>query len=90
MNQETLNFIQKNADADVRQLALKGTKDTKVDLTFALEQIAENSSVFTFTVTFFILFSLFLLLDICYKFDAWIQKPKHIHDVQFCIILQWV
>ena len=40
MNQETLNFIQKNADADVRQLALKGTKDTKVDLTFALEQIA--------------------------------------------------
>ena len=40
MNQETLDFIQKNADADVRQLALRGTKDTKVDLTFALEQIA--------------------------------------------------
>lgn len=40
MNQETLDFIQINADADVRQLALRGTKDTKVDLTFALEQIA--------------------------------------------------
>ena len=40
MNQETLDFIRKNADADVRQLALRGTKDAKVDLTFALEQIA--------------------------------------------------
>ena len=40
MNQETLDFIRKNADADVHQLALRGTKDAKVDLTFALEQIA--------------------------------------------------
>jgi len=28
MNQETLDFIQKNADADVRQLSLRSTKDT--------------------------------------------------------------
>ncbi len=33
-------FIRQNADADVRQLALRGTKDPEVDLPFALDQIA--------------------------------------------------
>ena len=36
----TAAFIRKNADADVRQLALRGTKDPEVDLPFALDQIA--------------------------------------------------
>ena len=40
MNQATLDFIRANAEADVRQLALQGTKNPEVDLTFALEQIA--------------------------------------------------
>ena len=40
MNQATAAFIQENADGDVRQLALRGTKDPEVDLTFALDQIA--------------------------------------------------
>ena len=40
MNQATAAFIRNNADGDVRQLALRGTKDTVVDLTFALNQIA--------------------------------------------------
>lgn len=40
MNQATIDFIRANAEADVRQLALQGTKNPEVDLTFALEQIA--------------------------------------------------
>ena len=40
MNQATADYIRKHADGDVRQLALQGSKDPEVDLTFALEQIA--------------------------------------------------
>ena len=40
MNQATLDFIHEHAEADVRQLALQGTKNPEVDLTFALDQIA--------------------------------------------------
>lgn len=40
MNQSTIDFIRAHAEADVRQLALQGTKNPEVDLTFALEQIA--------------------------------------------------
>ena len=40
MNQATLDFIREHAEADVRQLALQGTKNPEVDLSFALEQIA--------------------------------------------------
>ena len=40
MNQATKDYIKKHAEGDVRQLALQGTKDSEVDLTFALEQIA--------------------------------------------------
>lgn len=40
MNQATKDYIKKHAKEDVRQLALRGTKDSEVDLTFALEQIA--------------------------------------------------
>ena len=40
MNQATTDFINEHADDDVRQLALRGTKNPDVDLTFALEQIA--------------------------------------------------
>ena len=40
MNQATRDFIREHAEADVRQLALRGTKDPEVDLTYALEQIA--------------------------------------------------
>ena len=40
MNQATIDYIRTHADADVRQLALQGTKNPEVDLTFALEQIA--------------------------------------------------
>ena len=40
MNQATFEFIREHAEADVRQLALRGTRDPEVDLTFALEQIA--------------------------------------------------
>ena len=40
MNQATKDFIRNHADDDVRQLALRGTKDPEVDLPFALDQIA--------------------------------------------------
>ena len=40
MNLATIDFIRKHAEADVRQLALQGTKNPEVDLTFALDQIA--------------------------------------------------
>ena len=40
MNQVTIDFIREHAEADVRQLALQGTKNPEVNLTFALEQIA--------------------------------------------------
>ncbi|MBR7031320.1 MAG: SAM-dependent methyltransferase, partial [Prevotella sp.] len=40
MNQATIDFIREHAEADVRQLALQGTKKTEVNLTYALEQIA--------------------------------------------------
>ena len=40
MNQATRHFIQEHTGDDVRQLALRGTKDPAVNLTFALEQIA--------------------------------------------------
>ena len=39
MNQATRDYIQAHTGDDVRQLALRGTKDSEVDLTFALEQI---------------------------------------------------
>ena len=40
MNQATIDFIHEHAEADVRQLALQGTKNPEVDLIFALDQIA--------------------------------------------------
>ena len=40
MNQATLDFIREHAEDDVRQLALRGTKQSEVDLSYALEQIA--------------------------------------------------
>jgi len=36
----TLDYIRANGNGDVRQLALKGTKDPEVDMTYALQQIA--------------------------------------------------
>ena len=39
-NPSTLDFIRQHADDDVRQLALRGSKNPEVDLSFALEQIA--------------------------------------------------
>ena len=39
MNEATLRFVRQHADDDVRQLALRGSKDPEVDLTAALEQI---------------------------------------------------
>ena len=40
VNQATINFIREHTEADFHQLALRGTKDPEVDLTYALEQIA--------------------------------------------------
>ena len=40
MNEATLNYVRQHADDDVRKLALQGVKDTDVDLTQALQQIA--------------------------------------------------
>ena len=40
MNEATLNYVRQHADDDVRKLALQGVKDTDVDLTMALQQIA--------------------------------------------------
>ena len=40
MNETTLNYVRQHADDDVRKLALQGVKDTDVDLTQALQQIA--------------------------------------------------
>ena len=40
MNESTALFIHKHTDDDIRQLALRGTKDPEVDLPFALDQIA--------------------------------------------------
>ena len=40
MNDKTRDFIEKNLDVDVRQLALKGCRDKDMDLTEALRQIA--------------------------------------------------
>lgn len=39
-NQKTLDYIKEHIDNDVRQLALRGSKDPEVDMTFALDQIA--------------------------------------------------
>ena len=47
MNQATSNYIQKHASDDVRQLALQGSKDPEVDMTFALEQIAGHQKAKT-------------------------------------------
>ena len=40
MNQATIDFIREHAEANVRQLALQGTKNPEVNLPFALDQIA--------------------------------------------------
>lgn len=40
MNEATADFIRVHADDNIRQLALKGTKDPDIDLPFALDQIA--------------------------------------------------
>ena len=39
MNEATRLFIRQHQDDDIRQLALRGTKDPEVDLSFALQQI---------------------------------------------------
>ena len=39
MNEATRAFVREHRDEDVRQLALRGTKDPEVDLAFALQQI---------------------------------------------------
>ena len=39
MNEATRAFVREHRDDDVRQLALRGTKDPEVDLGFALQQI---------------------------------------------------
>ena len=39
MNEATREFIRQHREDDVRQLALRGTKDPEVDLAFALQQI---------------------------------------------------
>ena len=44
MNGATAEFIRAHADDDVRQLALKGTKDPDIDLPFALDQIAGHQT----------------------------------------------
>lgn len=40
MNDKTRDFIGKNIDADIRQLALKGCRDQEIDLDVAIRQIA--------------------------------------------------
>ena len=39
MNEATREFVREHRNEDVRQLALRGTKDPEVDLAFALQQI---------------------------------------------------
>ena len=39
MNEATREFVREHREEDVRQLALRGTKDPEVDLAFALQQI---------------------------------------------------
>lgn len=39
MNEATREFIRQHREDDIRQLALRGTKDPEVDLAFALQQI---------------------------------------------------
>ena len=39
MNEATRQFIRAHQEDDIRQLALRGTKDPEVDLAFALQQI---------------------------------------------------
>ena len=39
MNEATWRFVRQHADDDVRMLALRGTKDSEVDMTAALQQI---------------------------------------------------
>lgn len=46
-NQVTLDFIREHADDDVRQLALRGSKMSEVDLSYALEQIAGRQKAHT-------------------------------------------
>jgi hypothetical protein len=45
MNKETYNYIIENADADVRKLALKGSKNILIDLAFALQQIEGRQKI---------------------------------------------
>lgn len=40
MNEATLEYVRQHANDDVRQLALRGSKDAAVDMTAALQQIA--------------------------------------------------
>ena len=40
INEATRDFIRRHQDADVRQLALQTGKESGVDISFALEQIA--------------------------------------------------
>lgn len=45
MNKETCDYIIENIDADVRKLALKGSKNTLIDLPFALQQIEGRQKI---------------------------------------------
>ena len=40
MNEATLQYVRQHADDDVRQLALRGSRDAEVDLSLALRQIS--------------------------------------------------
>lgn len=45
MNKETFDFIIANAEADVQNLALKGSKNEKIDLPFSLQQIEGKQKI---------------------------------------------
>ena len=53
MNKETYDYIIENIDADVRKLALKGSKNTLIDLPFALQQIEGRQKIIVFHLAYF-------------------------------------
>jgi hypothetical protein len=85
MNEATLQYVRQHADDDVRQLALRGSKDPEVDVPVALQQIAglqtARRKLPTWAATEGILFPPHLSLEQCSSEQTALYKRSVCRDL---------
>lgn len=91
MNIQTLDFIRRHADDDVRKLALAGRKSQDVDIAFALQQIAGRQAakqkVPSWAATEGVLYPPHLSMEQCSSEQTARYKAQLVH--RLCLDVQW-